>query len=71
MKNSYTDYIYSEQDIYKAFDMGFQTAINAFEKCLGITPEGQIHLIDELKKMLYEKKKAENQKKIFPPFIIL
>jgi len=71
MKNGYTDYIYSEQNIYKAFDLGFETAINAFEKCLGITLAGHIHLIDELKKMLYEKRKVENQKNIFTPFIIL
>ena len=56
MENEHPDYVYSQQDIYKAFDMGLEWAIHLFEKSIGFTPEGQMQLIEGLKKELSEDK---------------
>jgi len=56
MENEHPDYVYSEQDIHRAFDMGLEWAILVFEKAIGFTPEGQMQLIEGLKKELSEDK---------------
>lgn len=63
MKSEYSDCVYSEQDINKAFDMGLEWAIHIFEKTIGFTLEGRIQLIEELKKELSEDKEYDNQPK--------
>ncbi|MFC1892177.1 hypothetical protein ACFLZT_07280, partial [Thermodesulfobacteriota bacterium] len=42
--------IYSEEDIYKAYDMGLLFAIDTFESAIGFSPEGQLELVEKLKK---------------------
>ena len=43
-------YMYSEEDIYKAYDMGLQFAIDTFESVIGFTTESQLELVEKLKK---------------------
>ena len=61
MENEYSDHVYSKQDIFKAFDMGLEWGIYVFEKAAGLTPEGQIQLIERLKKVLSEDTKPDIQ----------
>ncbi|MFC1890861.1 hypothetical protein ACFLZT_00540 [Thermodesulfobacteriota bacterium] len=42
-------YVYSEEDIYKAYDMGLWFAIETFESVIGFAPESQLELIEKLK----------------------
>lgn len=63
MENEHPEYVYSEQDIYKAFDMGLEWAIYVFEKAVGFTPEGQMQLIEGLKKEISEYKEYDNKPK--------
>ncbi len=64
MENEHPDYVYTKQDIYRAFDMGLEWAIHVFEKVIGFTPEGQMQLIEGLKKEISEDKLlATSQKK--------
>ena len=64
MKDEHSEHFYTEQDIYKAFDMGLETAINAFEGAVRFTPKEQMRLIEELKRMLYENREVDNQQNI-------
>jgi len=63
MKDEHFEHFYTEQDIYKAFDMGLETAIDAFEGAIGFAPKRQMQLIEELKRMLYENREVDNQQK--------
>ncbi|MBW1767698.1 MAG: hypothetical protein JRJ65_11685 [Deltaproteobacteria bacterium] len=53
------DYIYSEEDIYHAYDRGLETAIIVLERSIRLSPEGQLLLIDRLKESIFVKKTFE------------
>ena len=44
--------IYTEQDIYRAFDIGLKSAIHVLEISHNLSPKDQQELLDHLKKMI-------------------
>lgn len=53
------DHIYSEEDIYHAYDRGLETAIIVLERSIRLSPEGQRLLIKKLKESIFSKKTFE------------
>ena len=43
---------YSLQDLNKAFDMGLEMAVFMIEKMIGLTPEGQLEMLEMLKEKI-------------------
>ncbi|MFC1866530.1 hypothetical protein ACFL0H_00090 [Thermodesulfobacteriota bacterium] len=52
MQEEYSDYVYSKKDIDMAFTMGLDSAIYALEQSIGLSPEGQRHMLESLKEMI-------------------
>ena len=52
---------YSLQDLNKAFDMGLEMAVFVIEKMLGLTPEGQLAMLDALKNRIQRVKTEVSQ----------
>ena len=59
MAIDFPDHIYSEEDIYKAYDIGLQFAIDVFEGSIGFTPENQLELVERLKESISSKEKSD------------
>lgn len=51
MPEELDDYIYKKEDIEKAYDMGWESAIMILEKSIGMSVDGQRELVSLLKKM--------------------
>jgi stalled ribosome rescue protein Dom34 len=56
MENKYSEYVYSEKDIEKAFNMGVESTLVILEKSIGLSPEGQRHLLERMKNKIMEGK---------------
>jgi len=56
MGDEYSEYIYSAKDIEKAFDMGLESAVVILEKSIGLSIEGQRHLLERMKNKIMEGK---------------
>ena len=54
MREIFNDHIYKKEDIEKAYDMGWESAIMILEKSIGMSVDGQRELLSLLKKMRSE-----------------
>ena len=54
MGKALNEYIYKKEDIEKAYDMGWESAIMILEKSIGMSVDGQKELLSMLKKMRSE-----------------
>lgn len=54
MGEVYQEHIYKKEDIEKAYDMGWESAILILEKSIGMSVDGQKELLSMLKKMRSE-----------------
>ena len=52
MERAYFEKKYSSKDLSSAFDKGLETAFYVLEKMVGLSPEAQKQMIDELKKRI-------------------
>ncbi|MFC1534399.1 hypothetical protein ACFL7M_13645 [Thermodesulfobacteriota bacterium] len=52
MEDKYSDYVYSKEDIDKAYTMGLESAVVVLEKSIGLSPEGQRYILDRLKNII-------------------
>ena len=50
----FNEHIYKKEDIEKAYDMGWESAIMILEKSIGMSVDGQRELLNLLKKMRNE-----------------
>ncbi len=60
MGKAFDEHIYKKEDIEKAYDMGWESAIMILEKSIGMSVDGQKELLSMLKKM-----RSENRVKPF------
>lgn len=51
-----TEHIYGKKDIDKAFDMGIDTAVSAFERTIGMSPDSQRLILHQIKDILLKNK---------------
>jgi len=51
MGEAFGEHIYKKEDIEKAYDMGWESAIMILEKSIGMSVDGQKELLGMLKKM--------------------
>ena len=58
-------YMYSEEDLFKAYDMGLLFAVETFEKTLNFSQQGKLELIEELKKMLSNQEDSDRHLTLF------
>jgi len=49
MKKNLSEYLYNQEDIEKAFDMGLETAIAVFENTTGLSPPKQNLILNKLR----------------------
>jgi len=56
MKRELPDHIYFKHDIDRAFNWGLETAVDVFEKSLGLSHDNQKLILDKLKDLLSEDK---------------
>lgn len=54
--NEYSEHIYTEHDVEKAYTMGLETAAAVFEKSLGLSIKGQRLVLNRLKEHIVEDK---------------
>ncbi len=54
MGKAFNEHIYKKEDIEKAYDMGWESAIMILEKSIGMSVDGQKELLSMLKKMRSE-----------------
>lgn len=54
MGEAFKEHIYKKEDIEKAYDMGWESAIMILEKSIGMSEDGQRELLSMLKKMRSE-----------------
>ena len=54
MGEMFNEHIYKKEDIEKAYDMGWESAIMILEKSIGMSVDGQKELLNMLKKMRSE-----------------
>ena len=54
MGEMFSEHIYRKEDIEKAYDMGWESAIMILEKSIGMSVDGQKELLSLLKKMRSE-----------------
>lgn len=54
MVEGLSEHIYKKEDIEKAYDMGWESAIMILEKSIGMSVDGQKELVIMLKKMRSE-----------------
>ena len=54
MGEVFKEHIYKKEDIEKAYDMGWESAITILEKSIGMSVDGQKELLSKLKKMRSE-----------------
>ena len=52
------EHIYLKNDIDRAFNMGLETAVSAFERTIGLTPDNQRYILSRIKNMFIEDKAA-------------
>jgi len=47
------EHLYTEEDLKKSFDMGFESAVSLIEKSRSLSPDGQRFLIECMEKRLF------------------
>ncbi len=63
MAEGFNDHIYKKEDIEKAYDMGWESAIMILEKSIGMSVDGQKELLNMLKKMRFENRLSQIYRK--------
>lgn len=63
MTEGYFEHLYKKEDIEKAYDMGWESAIMILEKSIGMSIDGQKELLNMLKKMRCENRLSQLYKK--------
>jgi len=58
MRREITEHIYEIKDIYKAFNMGVETAMSVFEETIGMSPDNQRYILSRIKDRLIEDRAA-------------
>lgn len=56
MRKELAEHIYAKKDIDKAFDMGVDTVLSAFEQTIGMSPDSQRIILNRIKDMLLKNK---------------
>lgn len=54
MIEAFNEHIYKKEDIEKAYDMGWESAIMILEKSIGMSVDGRRELLSMLKKLRSE-----------------
>ena len=63
MFEGFNEHIYKKEDIEKAYDMGWESAIMILEKSIGMSVDGQKELLGMLKKMRCENRLSQFYRK--------
>ena len=63
MGEVFKEHIYKKEDIEKAYDMGWESAIMILEKSIGMSVDGQKELLGMLKKMRCENRLSQFYRK--------
>jgi len=59
-------YLYTKEDLNRAFDTALENAIIVLEKSVGLTEDGQLFLIKQLKQMVEQGKIKFSEDRRYP-----